>query len=76
MKIIKLKLKAIVINWLAIYPIITGVLFFLEPSLVSVVLPVKTLILTVIVVPLMVFIAVPATSTIFDKLRNQLRNMK
>lgn len=50
-----------VLTWLAIYPTITAALWLFEPpGLLSVPIPVRTLILTVVLVPLMVFVLVPA----------------
>lgn len=53
------KLKNVFIIWLAIYPLITFILFISEPYLKNMVLPLKTLVLTIIVVPIMVFFAIP-----------------
>jgi len=50
-----------VVTWLAIYPTITATLAILDPlGLLHLPLPLRTLVLTVILVPLMVFVLVPA----------------
>lgn len=66
------RLKLAVVNWLAIYPTITLLLFILEPHINSLLLPFKTFVLTVIVVPIMTFIAVPLIKALiyrFKKLK-------
>jgi antibiotic biosynthesis monooxygenase (ABM) superfamily enzyme len=53
------------LTWLAIYPVITLLLWLLGPSIAGLPLMVRTLILTVIMVPVMVFALVPAlTATV------------
>jgi antibiotic biosynthesis monooxygenase (ABM) superfamily enzyme len=46
-------------TWLAVYPLITVVLVLSEPLLGNAPLPVQTLVLTAIVVPTAVYVAVP-----------------
>jgi antibiotic biosynthesis monooxygenase (ABM) superfamily enzyme len=65
----KLKLKAVhmppprwktaVLIWLGIYPTITLNLFLLGPLIADFPLPLKTLCLTLIVVPIMVWVVLP-----------------
>ena len=55
----KMKLKAALKIWLVIYPSITLFLYFLGPSLAALPLYVRTLILTVTLVPWIVFAGVP-----------------
>lgn len=58
-----------VLTWLAIYPVITVLLWLLGPSIASWPLMIRTLILTVIMVPVMVFALMPAlTATIGPRL--------
>jgi uncharacterized protein len=53
--------KLAVLTWLAIYPTVTGVLAVYElVGLTKVALPVRTLALTMVVVPLVVFFVAPA----------------
>lgn len=49
------------VTWLAIYPTITVLLAVFEPlGLLDEPIPVRTLLLTVVLVPVMVFVFVPA----------------
>ncbi|MGN6169519.1 MAG: hypothetical protein ACTHQQ_15315 [Solirubrobacteraceae bacterium] len=49
-----------VVTWLAAYPTITAILVAFKPvGLMSAPLPVRTLVLTLIAVPLMVFVLTP-----------------
>jgi antibiotic biosynthesis monooxygenase (ABM) superfamily enzyme len=52
--------KTSVLAWLAIYPTITLVGAALQPLTVGLAWPVRTLVMTLLVVPLMVYIATPA----------------
>lgn len=52
--------KTAVVVWLAIYPSITFVLWLIGPSIRSWPLALRTLVITIGVVPLMVFLLVPA----------------
>lgn len=52
--------KMAIVTWLAVYPTITLTVLVLEPlGLLAGPVPVRTLLLTVILVPLMVFVLVP-----------------
>lgn len=60
--------KLAVIIWIAIYPTITLLFFVLEPILQQItIMPFKTLLLTLIVVPLMVFVLLPFLHKVFAK---------
>ncbi|MCX5195483.1 hypothetical protein OOK31_16490 [Streptomyces sp. NBC_00249] len=48
------------ITWLAVYPTITVALALLRPVMQGVPLPVQTLVLTAIAIPLVVYLLVPA----------------
>jgi antibiotic biosynthesis monooxygenase (ABM) superfamily enzyme len=52
--------KTAVVVWLAIYPCVTLVLWLLGPKIQSWPLVLRTLTITVLVVPLMVFVLIPA----------------
>ncbi len=56
----RLQLKQAFITWLAIYPVITILLWQLGPEIRTLPLAVRTLILTAILVPAMAFLLVPA----------------
>jgi len=53
------KWKFAVMVWLAIYPTITLVTFIIGDSIQKFPLPIKTLIMTGILVPLMIFVLLP-----------------
>ena len=52
--------KTAIVVWLAIYPTITLVLWLAGPSLASWPLTLRTLAITAVVVPLMVYLLMPA----------------
>lgn len=52
--------KTAVLIWLAIYPSITFLLWLAGPRIASWPLPLRTLALTAVLVPLMVFLLIPA----------------
>lgn len=51
--------KMAILIWLGIYPTITTVLWLLSPVIASLPLPLKTLCLTLVVVPTMVWVVLP-----------------
>jgi len=58
--------KQAAITWLAIYPTITLVLWLFEPlGLFDLPLPLRTLILTAVLVPVMVFVLMPTLTQLF-----------
>ena len=61
----KQKARQALITWMVVYPIITGLIIVLEPMLRGWPVPARTLLLSAIMVPLMVFWAVPAASKYF-----------
>ncbi|MCD6017140.1 MAG: hypothetical protein K0S53_261 [Bacteroidetes bacterium] len=61
------KWKMAIVAWLAIYPLITLIFFLFGNQLIEISpLPLRTLVITLIVVPIMVFILIP----IIQKLLN------
>ena len=64
----KQKLKTSLIIWLSIYPLITLVFYFFGPELLRIPLPLRTLILTMVLVPTMVFVMVPIVTKILQRL--------
>jgi antibiotic biosynthesis monooxygenase (ABM) superfamily enzyme len=52
--------KTAVLIWLAIYPSITFLLWLAGPRIASWPLPLRTLAITAVLVPLMVFLLIPA----------------
>lgn len=53
------KWKFAVMVWIAIYPLITLITLLVGPKITHLPLPIKTLIMTLIAVPLMVYVALP-----------------
>ena len=65
------KWKMAIVIWLAIYPLITLIFTVLGPYLVQInPLPLRTLVITLIAIPIMVFILMPFLQTL---LRNWLQ---
>ncbi|KAB8152065.1 hypothetical protein EZY14_015125 [Kordia sp. TARA_039_SRF] len=61
------KLLRTFIVWIAIYPPLTIILYFFGEQLQSLHLAVRTLILTIILVPLMVYVLIPFWTKVFTK---------
>ncbi|MCC6582161.1 MAG: hypothetical protein IT271_00515 [Chitinophagales bacterium] len=59
--------KFAVMVWIAIYPSITLVSLILSPVLIKLPIPLRTLVLTLILVPLMVFIIMPFLQKLLAK---------
>ncbi|MEM8794565.1 MAG: hypothetical protein AAGE61_03275, partial [Pseudomonadota bacterium] len=53
------KTRMAFLTWIVVYPLITVLIMILEPVLAHLALPVRTLILTGIMVPVMVYFAMP-----------------
>ena len=66
----KIKLKMALKIWVVIYPSITAFLFFFGEFLAPMPLYLRTLILTLCLVPWIVFIGVPGLDTILKRLSN------
>jgi uncharacterized protein len=57
--------KLAVITWLAVYPAITAVVAVFEPiGLLNTPVPIRTLLLTIVLVPIMVYVLVPVLSRV------------
>jgi len=69
----KVKLLASLKIWAAIYPSITAFLFLFGNQLATLPLYLRTLVLTVVLVPWIVFVGVPFIDTLMKKMqrRNQ-----
>jgi antibiotic biosynthesis monooxygenase (ABM) superfamily enzyme len=59
--------KLAIVTWLAVYPTITAMLAVFEPLGLQTPMPVRTLLLTIVLVPLMVFVLVPILSRALAK---------
>jgi antibiotic biosynthesis monooxygenase (ABM) superfamily enzyme len=53
------KHKMLLVIWLGIYPMITLLLSVLGPWLMEIPVPLRTLVLTLLLVPYMVYLAIP-----------------
>jgi antibiotic biosynthesis monooxygenase (ABM) superfamily enzyme len=61
------KQKQTLMVWLAVYPIITGLAWMLEPVLQPLQLPFRTLILSGLMVPIMVYGAMPLINSLLGR---------
>jgi antibiotic biosynthesis monooxygenase (ABM) superfamily enzyme len=61
------KYKTAIMIWVVIYPTINMIMLVLGNSLNTLALPLRTLIMTVILVPLMVYVLLPIATKIFNK---------
>jgi antibiotic biosynthesis monooxygenase (ABM) superfamily enzyme len=59
--------KIFLLTWLAIYPLITAILWLFGPFLSLFPLPVRTLILTGVLVYLMTYIVMPKLTKLFHR---------
>ena len=57
----------LVVTWMVVYPLITGLILLLDPVVSSWALPLRTLLLSSIMVPLMVFWAMPLGTGLFHR---------
>lgn len=65
-----IKHKRAFLVWLAIYPLVTILFYLLGDFLLQFPIPVRTLILTLIAVPIMAYIILPFYHKVFDKWLN------
>ena len=61
------KYKIALLTWIAIYPLITIILAIFGEQLSQLPLPLRTLLLTAVLVPVMVYCAVPVLRNLFSK---------
>lgn len=61
------KFRQTLTTWLVVYPVTTSLIVLLEPVVSGWVLPLKTLLLTSIMVPLMVLWAMPFATSLFHR---------
>lgn len=76
--------KLALLTWLIVYPLITALIALLEPLLGGLALPLRTCVLTAIMVPALVYLAMPyatarlrawlANGRVFAGLRQTLRD--
>ena len=60
--------RSALLTWIAIWPLITALLTLGEPVLAALPLPLRTLLLTGVLVPLMSFIVMPRLTRLADTL--------
>jgi antibiotic biosynthesis monooxygenase (ABM) superfamily enzyme len=59
--------RTALLTWAVVYPLVTGLLAVLDPFIGSLAMPIRTLVLTAIMVPVMVYLAMPiVTSRLAD----------
>ncbi|WP_422037301.1 hypothetical protein [Roseibium sp.] len=63
--------KMALLTWLVVYPMITVLLAVLEPVLSNAAMPLRTLILSLIMVPAMVYGAMPFATTRLSRWLNE-----
>ncbi len=63
----KLTRSAIILNWIAVYPTITILLGTLEPMLSAWPLPLRTLVISALMVPLTATIVLPIVNVAFGR---------
>ncbi|MEO1249247.1 MAG: hypothetical protein AAFW76_05345 [Pseudomonadota bacterium] len=56
-----------ILTWAVVYPLITLLLLILEPLLTGLPMPLRTLALSAIMVPIMVYLAMPAVTSKFSR---------
>jgi antibiotic biosynthesis monooxygenase (ABM) superfamily enzyme len=59
--------KLVAITWLAIYPLITAVFFFFGDPLQQLPLGIRTLVVTAIIVPAMIYLVLPLMTPLFTR---------
>jgi antibiotic biosynthesis monooxygenase (ABM) superfamily enzyme len=59
--------KMAVVTWLAVYPLLTTIFFVLGSFLVQLPLPLRTLLMTLIMVPTMFYVVMPGMTRLFVK---------
>ena len=69
-------MKQLLIIWLAIYPIITILSYLLGPYLAEQVIPLRTLVMTLIIVPIMVKLAIPFSRRLVEEVEGRFQGLK
>jgi len=59
--------KMVVVTWLAIYPLITAIFFFLGDAMLRLPLGFRTLVVTALIVPAMFYLVMPVMSRLFSR---------
>ncbi len=67
----KLELKRLLVVWLSIYPAITFIQWYFSEHLLRLPLVLRTLILTLVLVPLMLYILIPFWTKAIDRFQKK-----
>jgi antibiotic biosynthesis monooxygenase (ABM) superfamily enzyme len=59
--------KMAAVTWLAVYPLITAIFFFAQPLLIPLPLPIRTLVITAVMVPAMTYLIMPGMARAFRR---------
>ena len=59
--------KMALVTWLAVYPLITAIFLFGGPLLLQLPLPLRTLLMTVVMVPAMTYVIMPGMARLFRR---------
>ena len=59
--------KMALVTWLAVYPLITAIFLFGGPLLLQLPLPLRTLLMTVVMVPVMTYLIMPGMARLFRR---------
>lgn len=59
------RFKMVMLTWLAVFPVTTAAQILLDPLIAGLLMPVRTLVVTVIMVPLLVTIVMPKMMDVF-----------
>ncbi|MEL6288415.1 MAG: hypothetical protein AAFQ42_05450 [Pseudomonadota bacterium] len=59
------RLRLAVVTWIGVYPVLTVLAVLLDPLLNRAPVPLRTLVMSALLVPAMVFVVVPVSSAIF-----------
>jgi antibiotic biosynthesis monooxygenase (ABM) superfamily enzyme len=57
--------KLAVLVWIGLYPLLTALSYLTAPLLVDFPIPVRTLVLSLILVPIMIFVLIPSINKYF-----------
>lgn len=67
-------LGAVFVTWLGVYPVLTVLALMLDPYLNELRLPIRTLVLSLIMVPMMVLLIMPGLKLLTASMKNYLKN--
>lgn len=69
------KWKMVIVIWLAIFPLVNCIFYFFGDLLTSIhFLPLRTLVLTLVLIPIMVYVLIPIITKLLANWLNTLKN--